>query len=111
MEIQLIDDAGWEKVHKSKLADYQHTGSIYDVLPAKKQANKPIGEWNSIVIVCRGQKVTVKQNGEELVSANLADFEKKFAQHPGLKREAGKIGFQSYNVKVEFRNVMIKELK
>ena len=32
MEIQLIDDEGWS----SKLADYQHTGSIYDVQPAKQ---------------------------------------------------------------------------
>jgi len=111
MEIQLIDDDGWEKVNKSKLADYQHTGSIYDVQPAKKQNNKAIGEWNAVVIVCKDRKVTVTQNGTELVSANLDDYEKKFAKHPGLKREKGYIGFQSYNVKVEFRNVLVKELK
>ena len=38
MEIQLIDDENWEKVRKSKLADYQHTGSIYDV--AARQAGR-----------------------------------------------------------------------
>ena len=36
MEIQLIDDEGWP----GKLADYQHTGSIYDVQPAKEAKNK-----------------------------------------------------------------------
>jgi hypothetical protein len=111
MEIQLIDDEGWEKVHKSKLADYQHTGSIYDVQPAKKLANKPVGEWNAVTIVCKGRKVRVEQNGEELVAANLDDYEAKFARHPGLKREKGHIGFQSYNFRVEFRNVVVKELK
>jgi hypothetical protein len=111
MEIQLIDDEGWESVHKSKLADYQHTGSIYDVQPAKKQANKPVGEWNAVTVVCKGRTVRVTQNGEELVNANLGNYEKKLDRHPGLKREAGHIGFQSYNIRVEFRNVVIKDLK
>ena len=111
MEIQLIDDENWEKVHKFKLADYQHTGSIYDVQPAKTAKNKPIGEWNSVVIVCKGRKVTITQNGAELVNADLDDYKAKFEKHPGLKREKGHIGFQSYNVRVEFRNVWVKELK
>jgi hypothetical protein len=111
MEIQLIDDENWEKVRKFKLAPYQHTGSIYDVQPAKKAKNKPIGEWNSIRILCHGRKVRIEQNGVELVNANLDDYESKYAKHPGLKRTTGHIGFQSYNVRVEFRNVWIKELK
>ena len=78
---------------------------------AKTAANKPIGEWNTVRIVCQGRKVTVEQNGKELVNANLDDYKAKFEKHPGLKREAGKVGFQSYNIRVEFRNVHIKELK
>jgi 3-keto-disaccharide hydrolase len=105
MEIQLIDDETWP----GKLADYQHTGSIYDVQPAKPAANKPIGEWNAVRIVCKGRNVTVEQNGKELVKADLDDYRKD--NHPGLKRASGKIGFQSYNQPVEFRNVYIKELK
>ncbi|MBX9580253.1 MAG: DUF1080 domain-containing protein [Gemmataceae bacterium] len=111
MEIQLIDDEGWEKVNGGKLADYQHTGSVYDVQPAKGAANKPVGEWNAVRIVCKGRHVTVEQNGKELVSADLDDFKGKFDKHPGLKREAGHLGFQSYNIRVEFRNVVVKELK
>lgn len=107
MEIQLIDDEGWP----GKLADYQHTGSIYDVQPAKAAKNKPIGEWNAVTIVCKGRKVTVTQNDVELVSANLDDYKAKAEKHPGLAREKGHIGFQSYNIRVEFRNVWIKELK
>ena len=112
MEIQLIDDENWEKINKFKLADYQHTGSIYDVQPAKSQANKPIGEWNEVKIVCKGRKVTIEQNGKELVNANLDDYKAKADKnHPGLKRDSGKVGFQSYNIRVEFKNVYIKELK
>jgi hypothetical protein len=108
MEIQLIDDEGWP----GKLADYQHTGSIYDVQPAKPAVNKKIGEWNTVKITCKGRKVTIEQNGKELVNANLDDYkEKADKNHPGLKRDKGYIGFQSYNIRVEFRNIVIKELK
>jgi hypothetical protein len=107
MEIQLIDDEGWP----GKLADYQHTGSIYDVQPAKEAKNKKIGEWNTVKIVCKGRNVTIVQNDVELVKANLDDYKAKYEKHPGLKREKGHVGFQSYNVRVEFRNVWIKELK
>ena len=110
MEIQLIDDENWEAVHKFKLADYQHTGSIYDVVPAKKRANKPVGEWNAMRIVCKGPKVLVELNGETLVDANLDDHkEAKGKKHPGLSKEKGFLGFQSYNTRVEFRNVKIEE--
>ncbi|MBY0456148.1 MAG: DUF1080 domain-containing protein [Gemmataceae bacterium] len=107
MEIQLIDDEGWP----GKLADYQHTGSIYDVQPAKEAKNKKIGEWNTVVIVCDKRKVKITQNDVELVNADLDDYKAKFDKHPGLKREKGRVGFQSYNVRVEFRNVWVKELK
>jgi len=106
MEIQLIDDEGWP----GKLADYQHTGSIYDVQPAKLQANKPIGEWNIVKILCKGRMVKVEQNGKVLVDANLDDYKAKYPKHPGLTREKGHVGFQSYNIRVDFRNVSIKEL-
>jgi hypothetical protein len=107
MEIQLIDDEGWP----GKLADYQHTGSIYDVVPASKTNNKPIGEWNSMRIVCVGSKVTVEVNGQTVVDANLEDSkEQKGAKHPGLSRGKGHVGFQSYNTRVEFRNVFLKPM-
>lgn len=107
MEIQLIDDEGWP----GKLADYQHTGSIYDVVPAGKLNNKPVGEWNAMRIVCKGPKVSIEVNGTQVVDANLEDHkEKKAARHPGITREKGHVGFQSYNTRVEFRNVYIKPL-
>lgn len=107
MEIQLIDDEGWP----GKLADYQHTGSIYDVVPASKLNNKPIGEWNTIRIVAKGSMVKVEVNGTTVVDANLEDHkEKKGAKHPGISRGKGHVGFQSYNTRVEFRNIFIKPL-
>jgi hypothetical protein len=107
MEIQLIDDEGWP----GKLADWQHTGSIYNVVPAAKLNNKPIGEWNAIRIVAKGNHVTIEVNGQEVVEANLEEQKEKHgAKHPGLSRAKGHVGFQSYNTRVEFRNVFLKTL-
>ena len=107
MEIQLIDDEGWP----GKLQSWQHTGSIYNVVPSKETKNKPIGEWNQLKIVAKGRQVTIIQNGATLVDANLDDYVKEHAKkHPGILRKDGHIGFQSYNLRVEFRNIFLKAL-
>lgn len=105
MELQLIDDENWKG-----LQPYQHTGSIYGVVPAAKVNSKPHGEWNTMRIVAKGRRILVEQNGEKLVDANLDDHEKHFKAHPGLTREKGHVGFQSYNVRVEFKNIYLKPL-
>lgn len=107
MEIQLIDDLGWP----GKLQTWQNTGAIYNVIPPKKIHNKAIGEWNDIKITAKGRKITIVNNGETLVDANLDDYVKEHAKrHPGILREKGHIGFQSYNLRVEFRNIHLKPL-
>jgi hypothetical protein len=107
MEIQLIDDEGWP----GGLQKWQNTGAIYNVVPPKKIHNRPIGEWNSITIIAKGRQITVVNNGETLVDANLDDYVKEHSKkHPGILRKDGHIGFQSYNKRVEFRNIFVKAL-
>ena len=104
MEIQLIDDENWKS---SKLLPTQHTGSIYGIVPPTKQVNKPFGEWNKMRIVCKGPKVSITVNGETIVDANLDDHKEKHAKgHPGILREKGHVGFQSYNTRVEFKKCL-----
>lgn len=106
MEIQILDDPAYKG-----LKEWQHTGSIYGVVPAKKVATKPVGEWNKYRIVCKGRHVTIELNGETIVNANLDDYKEKHARaHPGILREKGHIGLQEHGGRVEFRNIYIKEL-
>jgi hypothetical protein len=43
------------------------------------------------------------------VDANLDDYKAEHAKrHPGILRDKGHIGLQSYNYKVEFRNIVLK---
>jgi hypothetical protein len=111
MEIQILDDNG--KQWNNKLRPAQYHGSIYDVVPAKRGALKPAGEWNSEEIIAKGRQITVKVNGQTIVDANLDDIkdEAVLKKHPGLKNTCGHIGFLGHGSNVEFRNIRIKELK
>ena len=109
MEIQILDDKA--DVYKN-IQPWQHTGSIYGVVASKKQPSKPVGEWNSYRITCKGRKVTVELNGTKVVDANLDDHKAKHAKtHPGILRDKGHIGLQEHGGRVEFRHIYIKELK
>jgi hypothetical protein len=107
MEIQILDDPSYKGLQK-----WQHTGSIYGVVPSSSQPTKPLGEWNTYRIVCKGRHVIVELNGKKIVDANLDDSKEKHAEkHPGILRAKGHVGVQDHGGKVEFRNVFIKELK
>ena len=106
MEIQLLDDANWKGLRPT-----QQTGSIYDVVPAAKVVTRPHGEWNQMRILAKGRRVIVELNGETLVSADLDEYKEHAKRHPGLLRTAGHVGLQSYNFRVEFRNIYIKTLE
>jgi hypothetical protein len=108
MEIQLLDDP--HPKYKD-IKPYQHTGSIYGVVPPSKSAIKPAGQWNHIEITARGRHITVAVNHEKVVDANLDDYRAAEKEHPGIKRKDGYIGLQSHDERLEFRNLAIKPLK
>jgi hypothetical protein len=110
MEIQILDDAAPKY---ARLAPYQYHGSIYGVVPAKRGALKPAGEWNSQEIRAEGSKIKITLNGEVIVDADLSKIEETIDKrpHPGLHNPSGYIGFLGHGDPLEFRNIRIKELK
>ena len=116
MEIQILDNSAEQ--YKT-LHEYQYHGSIYGVVPAKRNAEKndyqkPLGEWNCEEIIAKGSKIKVVLNGETIVDADIAEFKTKPTMdgkdHPGLRREKGFIGFLGHGDPVQFRNLRIKSL-
>jgi hypothetical protein len=109
MEIQVLDDSG---LKYQALRPAQYHGSVYDVFPAKRGFQKPVGEWNSQEITARGRRITVVLNGTTIVDANLDDVkdEAVLQKHPGLANTKGHIGLLGHGTRVEFRNIRIKEL-
>ncbi len=111
MEIQILDESNVEKKY-GRLRPAQYHGSVYDVVPAKRGALKPPGQWNSEEIACQGRHVKVTVNGQLILDANLNDVKDGaiLMKHPGLLRDRGHIGFLGHNDYVEFRNIRIKEI-
>jgi len=74
-----------------------------------KNADKPVGQWNTFHIVMHGDKVTVKLNGEVVVDdAPLAPYKAfGFDKLP----EKGPIELQYHGDMLWFKNIYIKELK
>jgi hypothetical protein len=109
MEIQILDNDGPEY---KNLRPAQYHGSIYDVVPAKRGAEKPAGEWNDEEILAQGRHIKVTLNGQVIVDANLDDIKDPavLKKHPGLARTTGHIGLLGHGAKVEFRNMRVKTL-
>jgi hypothetical protein len=93
-EMQIVDDAGGQP-RKSG------TGSLYDVVAPTKNVSKPAGEWNQVRITCKGKRIQVTLNGEDVVDYQQAD-----------RSPRGYVGLQNHDARavVKFRNIRIIEL-
>jgi len=107
MEIQLLDDF---HPKYAKVQPWQRTGSIYHVAAAKTGFLKPVGEWNTIAIQVVGPHVVIKLNGETVVDDLIDKHPELNKEHTGLARKSGRIGLQSHNGRVAFRNIQMKRL-
>ncbi|MBN1395959.1 MAG: DUF1080 domain-containing protein [Pirellulales bacterium] len=109
VEIQILDDG--HPMYKD-IEPYQMHGSIYGVVPAKRGALKPVGQWNEEEIVADGSRIKVTLNGKVIVDADIGKIEKTLdgRPHPGLHNASGHIGWIGHGDPVAFRNVRIKEL-
>lgn len=110
MEIQILDDR--DEMYKD-IKPWQSHGSIYNVFPAKRDVLKPAGEWNREEITANGRKVKIVVNGKTIVDADLNTVTGQMltADHSGLLRESGHIGFAGHGPsEVQFRNIEIKDL-
>jgi HEAT repeat protein len=111
MEIQVLDNTA--PVY-ANLQPYQYHGSVYGVIPAKREYLKPVGEWNYEEISATGTHIKVTLNGTVIVDGNIAgprdNGTMDHNDHPGLKNKTGHIGFLGHGSVVKFRNIRIKDL-
>jgi hypothetical protein len=110
-EIQVLDNTA--EIYKD-LQPYQYHGSVYGVIPAKREFLKPVGEWNSEEIWVKGDDIKITLNGTVIVEGNMKTASKRgtmdHKDHPGLLRHKGYIGFLGHGSALKFRNIRIKEL-
>jgi hypothetical protein len=117
-EMQVLDN---DKHPDAKLGTdgNRKAGSLYDLIPAKPQNAKPVGEWNKVVITVYQGTVIFNQNGANVVEFHLwtDDWKKmvansKFKDWPNFINTAkeGYIGLQDHGNDVWYKNIKVKVL-
>lgn len=111
MEIQVLDDEA-PVYQKMGLKPTQYTGSIYDVVPARRGHVRRNGAWNEMEIEANGRIIRVVLNGVTVCDSNLDEIKDPAVlnKHPGLARASGHIGFLGHGTRVEFRKIRLREL-
>ncbi len=137
-ELQLLDDGGSQyydaKAKKDRLQPYQYTGSVYGIVPSRRDnVDKQIwgkeknftgggtGMWNFEEVRVIGSEIEVYLNGYLITKADVSKFRgdgdtpdsvnaKKKKMHPGLHNKKGRIGWLGHGHHVMWRNIRIKEL-
>jgi HEAT repeat protein len=111
MELQILDNTA--DVY-ANLQPYQYHGSVYGVIPAKRDYLKPVGEWNYEEVYVKGTQIRITLNGTVIVDGDIAgprdNGTMDHNEHPGLKNSTGHIGFLGHGSVVKFKNIRIKEL-
>ena len=114
-EFQIIDNLGWP----GKLEDWQMHGGNYAMYVAEGEFEKPIGEWNTALLIADNNHVSYYVNDVKTV-----EYEKysddwtqrrnsgKWKNYPDYgKFDEGNIALQNHGTQVFFRNIKLKELK
>jgi hypothetical protein len=114
-EYQMLDDS----LHEDNKVPSHRAGALYDLIaPNANKKLKPVGEWNSSMLIFRGNhgehwlngvKVVEFDLGTPLMDSLVAQSKyrdiKDFAQ-----RRAGHIVLQDHVDEVYFRNIKIRVL-
>jgi hypothetical protein len=108
-------------IDDTKGADFHDTGAIYDLVKPSKNAMKPVGEWNKMVVTCDKSKIEVELNGDVVTKMDLDQWPEKnkrpdgsahkfdvaYKEHP----RKGYIGLQDHGSDCWYRNIKLKPLE
>ena len=68
-ELQVLDNTAPKY---AKLKDWPYHGSAYGIVPAKRGAAKPVGQWNQQEIYFKSNHLKVTVNGTVILDADLS---------------------------------------
>lgn len=99
---------------------FHDTGAIYDLVAPSKNAMKPVGEWNHLVVTCNQSVISVELNGEAVNRMDLDQwttinkrpdgsdhkFDVAYKEHP----RKGYIGLQDHGGDCWYKNIKLKPL-
>ena len=102
-------------------AGFHDTGAIYDLVKPTKNAMKPVGEWNQILIISDDNRLEIELNGEKVNRIDFDDwpepnkrpdgtmhkFDVAYKTHP----RRGYFGLQDHGSDCWYKNIKLLPLK
>jgi hypothetical protein len=79
-------------------------GGIIGTVGPSKNASKPAEQWNRMIVTCRGTRMQVSLNGEQIIDLQL---DKSAMRNRPL---TGYVGLQDHGQPIWFRNIRLREL-
>jgi hypothetical protein len=111
IEIQILD---------STTAGFHDTGAIYDLVRPTKNAMKPVGVWNHMVVTCDKNIISVELNGEKVNRMDLDEWTQLNKRPDGTRHKfdiaykdhprKGYIGLQDHGADCWFKNIKLLPL-
>lgn len=108
-EVQICDEAD----------EFHRTGAVYSLSKATASPSK-VGEWNTMEITLKGQRVIITLNGVQVQDFNpetavVPERKKDYEPERGPRPTAGYIGLQNHNdvargAEVYFKEVSVRPL-
>ncbi|HAM71243.1 MAG TPA: hypothetical protein DCM86_06335 [Verrucomicrobiales bacterium] len=99
---------------------YHDTGALYDLAAPRRNAMRPIGEWNHIDITSRANLIEIVLNGEAVNTIDLSRFTDPYKRPDGSTHKfdipyrdhprSGYIGLQDHGSACWFKNIKLKPL-
>lgn len=116
-EYQIIDNANHPDAKLGKNGN-RSLAALYDLLPPAVDNSKPLGEWNNIRIVSKGNHVEHWLNGKKMLAYDRgserfknAIAESKFKNNKGFgETSPSPILLQEHHDVIHFRNIKIRNL-
>jgi hypothetical protein len=108
-------------IDDTRTAGYHDTGALYDLVQPSRNAMRPAGEWNRLVVTCDRQRISVELNGEVVTRMDLDEwarpnvrpdgsrhkFDVAYREHP----RKGYIGLQDHGSPCWFKNIKLRPLR
>ena len=114
IEIQVLDSSGNRRPSK------HDSGAIYDLVAPSVNTARPAGQWNRLVITCRGPHIGVRMNGVATTEIDLSRYTQagrnpdggrnKFRYALASLPRRGYLGLQNHGGRVAYRDLRLLPL-
>jgi hypothetical protein len=102
-------------------AGFHDTGAIYDLLKPTKNAMKPVGEWNQILITSDRNRLEIELNGEKVNQIDFDEWPEPNTRPDGTMHKfdvvykthprRGYFGLQDHGSDCWYKNIKLLPLK